>query len=66
MEDKTKCASCIHELDIGADAIKVDEGVIGVKDFVPLEKTLLFCSEKCVRDYFDMGDLPSLPPRIPR
>ena len=65
MEDK-KCANCIHELDIGVDATKVDEGVIGVKDFVPLEKTLFFCSEKCLRDYFDLGDLPSLPPRIPR
>ena len=66
MEDEKTCANCICRLDVGADAIKVDEGVIGVKDFVPLQKTLLFCSERCVREYFDMGDLPSMPPRIPK
>ena len=64
MEDK-KCANCIRELDVGVDAIRGDEGVIGTKDFVPLGKTMFFCSERCIRDYFDMSDLPSLPPRIP-
>ena len=66
MENKKNCANCRCELDVGVDAIKVDEGVIGVKDFVPLEKTLFFCCEKCLRDYFDMSDLPSMPPRIPK
>jgi len=64
METK-KCANCRHELDIGVDATKVDEGVIGTKDFVPLDKTLFFCCEKCLRDYFDISGLPSMPPRIP-
>ena len=66
MENKKNCANCRRELDVGLDAIKVDEGVIGVKDFVPLEKMLFFCSEKCLMDYFDMSDLPSMPPRIPK
>ena len=66
MENKKNCANCRRELDVGVDAIKVDEGVIGVKDFVPLERMLFFCSEKCLMDYFDMSDLPSMPPRIPK
>jgi hypothetical protein len=66
MENKKNCANCRRELDVGVDAIKVDEGVIGVKDFVSLEKTLFFCCERCLSDYFDMHDLPSMPPRIPK
>ena len=64
MEDK-KCANCRRELDVGVDSIRVDEGVIGTKDFVPLDSTMFFCCETCLRDYFDMGDLPSVSPRIP-
>jgi hypothetical protein len=64
MEDK-KCANCVRELDVGVDAIRGDEGVIGTKDFVPLGKAMFFCSEKCISDYYDTNDLPSLPPRIP-
>ena len=67
MDEKKKiCTNCLKDLDIGLDAIRVEEGVIGTRDFVPLEKTMFFCSEKCLRDYFDLGDLPSLPPRVPR
>jgi len=65
MKNKKTCANCRRELDVGVDVIQVDEGVIGVKGFVPLEKMLLFCCERCLRDYFDLSNLPSLPPRIP-
>ena len=65
MEDKETCANCVRELDVGVDAIRVDEGVMGMKDFVPLEKTLLFCCEKCLAEYYDLSDLPSVPRRIP-
>jgi hypothetical protein len=64
MENK-KCTNCIRQLDVGVDTIRVDEGVIGTKDFVPLDSTMFFCSERCLRDYFDMGDLPSVSPRVP-
>ena len=64
MEDKKTCANCQHDLDVGVDAMKVDKGVIGMRGFVPLE-TLLFCSENCLRDYYDLGDLPKVPSRIP-
>ena len=65
MENNKTCANCIRELDIGVDVLRVDEGVIGMKGFVPLENTLLFCCERCLRDYFDIGDLPSMPGRFP-
>ena len=65
MENKKTCANCGHELDIGVDVIKADEGVIGMRDFVPLGKPLFFCCEKCLVDYFDMDALESLPRRIP-
>ncbi len=64
MEDKKKCTNCRHELDLGVEAIKTEKGVIGMRGFVPLE-TLLFCSEECLRDYFDLSDLPKVPRRIP-
>lgn len=60
-----KCANCNRELNLGVDAIRVDEGVIGMKGFIPLENTMLFCCERCLRDYFDLGDLPSVPNRMP-
>jgi hypothetical protein len=65
MENKRTCANCDRELDIGVDAIRVDEGVMGMKGFVPLEKTLLFCCEKCLIEYYDLGNLSSMPRRIP-
>lgn len=65
MENKKKCANCNRELEIGMDAIRVEEGVTGTKGFIPLENVLFFCCEKCLRDYFDLSDLPSRPSRIP-
>ena len=65
MEDKKKCANCQRELDVGVDVTRIIEGVIGLKDFVPLGKPLLFCCEKCIREYYDLGSLPSVTPRIP-
>ena len=65
MENKKTCANCRRDLDVGVDALRVDEGVIGMKDFVPLEGTVYFCCERCLRDYFDTNDLPSIPKRIP-
>ena len=64
METQHKCAQCQRELDVGLDAVKVDTGVMGMKGFVPLE-TLLFCCDKCLSEYYDLSDLPSVPKRIP-
>ena len=65
METKRTCANCDRELGVGLDATKVDEGVIGTRGFVPLDKTMFFCCEECIKDYYDLSDLPSVPRRIP-
>jgi hypothetical protein len=64
IENKYKCTNCQRELDIGVEYMKTEKGVIGIKGSVPLE-TLSFCSEKCLRDYYDLSDLPKVPRRIP-
>jgi len=64
MENKN-CANCQHDLDVGREVTKMDEGVMGLKGFVPLDKTLFFCCEECVSAYFDVRGLPSMPKRIP-
>ena len=66
MDEKIKCVNCLHELDIGVDATQVSEGVMGMKGFVPLEKTLFFCRDDCLSSYYDVSNLPSMPKRIPR
>ncbi len=65
MEEEKTCANCRRELNVGVDAIRIDEGVIGMKNFVPLDKTLFFCREDCISNYFDLGSLPNVPKRIP-
>jgi hypothetical protein len=67
METKKKiCNNCRRELDVGIEVLRVEQGVIGTKrNFVNLDDEKLFCCEKCLRDYYDLDDLPSLPGRIP-
>jgi hypothetical protein len=66
MENKKTCANCRRDLDIGTDTLRVEEGVIGTRgSFVPLDKTLYFCCDRCLKDYYDMSDLPNMPKRIP-
>jgi hypothetical protein len=65
MENKRVCENCRRELDIGVDATRIEEGVIGMKGFVPSDKTMFFCSDECVHAYYDLSGLPSIPPRIP-
>ena len=64
-KEKSSCPNCRRPLEIGVDVICVEEGVIGMKGFIPLEKPMLFCCEKCLCDYYDLSDLPKVPKRIP-
>lgn len=64
METEKTCSNCNRQLEIGTDVIRADEGVIGMKGFIPLENVLFFCCERCLKEYFN-GDLPNLPGRIP-
>jgi hypothetical protein len=53
-ENKTKeCVNCQFELDMGRDAIGVELGVVGPRGFIPLDDKMLFCCEKCVKEYFN-------------
>jgi hypothetical protein len=65
MVNKKKCENCRRDLDVGVDVMVAYKGVIGTRDVVPLETSMLFCSEKCHREFFDIGDLQSVPGRIP-
>jgi hypothetical protein len=63
---KMTCKNCRRELDVGIEVLRVEQGVIGTKkNFVSLDHEKLFCCEKCLRDYYDLGDLPGLSARIP-
>ena len=61
---KNRCAGCGDDIDFGGDAMAVEEGVLGPRGFVPLEKKL-FCSEQCISEYFCNDDLEEVPRRIP-
>ena len=50
---------------LGVNVYGAQEGVIGPRGFVPLEDTALFCSEECLRDYFDKVDITKLARKIP-
>ncbi len=50
---------------MGVEAIRVHEGVVGMKGFVPVAEERFFCCEGCVKEYFDLSDLPKVSRRIP-
>lgn len=52
-EQKMKCRNCNAEIDQGLEAILVQDGIGGVRGFVPLGEALFFCKRDCVREYFD-------------
>lgn len=63
---KTTCKNCRRDLDVGVEVLRVEQGVIGTRmNFVNLDDEKLFCCERCLRDYYDPDDLPTLPPKIP-
>lgn len=64
MVNEYTCTNCQREVDIGKEYMQAVKSVRGMRGSVPLE-TLPFCSEKCLRDYFDLSDLPKMPRRIP-
>ena len=73
MEDiGTKCTNCGDEIEYAANAIGVQDGVIGGTGFVAthLDDWMLFCSKKCHLEYFtedyeDRETYQSSRPRIP-
>jgi len=59
------CTNCQRTLDLGVDVLTVQEAVLGPRGIVPLGEVLLFCSETCLMDYFDISDLVEVPGRVP-
>ena len=51
-----RCSKCQRKIEFGEKAFAVEEGFIGPRGFVALESVMLFCSEKCVRDFFQNGN----------
>lgn len=55
MEDKKqglKCSTCQRAFKEGDDVYEVIAGIVGLRGIVPLEKPLLFCCAKCLKEYF--------------
>ena len=59
------CKHCRREIHLGADMTRVEQGVLGPRGFVPLEKEMLFCKEECLRSYFNGSDVEKLARRVP-
>jgi len=60
-----RCAECRTLLRIGDDLMSVEEGVLGTRGLVPLERPLFFCRAKCLHDYFRDEPIEKMPRRIP-
>jgi len=62
-----KCATCGCGLNQGDEVLRLEEGIIGIRDFVPLGKAKLFCSDECLKGSFNgsQGRPKQLPRRIP-
>lgn len=56
-----ECGYCRRTLALGRDALGLQKGVLGPRGFVPLEEMVLFCSELCLRAYFNSSDEERVP-----
>ena len=63
-DEKIRCVNCDNEIDLGADVLVIEEGVLGPRGFIPLEKRL-FCSQQCLSEYVCNDDLEEVPRRVP-
>ncbi len=67
-DEELKCLDCKCDIDFGRDVITAQKGVNGPRGVVPLGELLIFCSEKCLSNYFNEHDgkkREQIPPRIP-
>lgn len=51
-----KCTKCRVRMQQGGSALCLEEGLIGVEDFVGLDKPLVFCSSECLVDFLQEGE----------
>ena len=66
-QDKKRriCAHCRREIELGEDVFALEQGVIGPRGLVPLERTIWFCDGDCTAKYFNDEEILQLPRRIP-
>ena len=61
-----QCAICRRELEEGMEALEVQEGIVGVSGFVPLDASAVFCSVECLKGAFSSSKgYEQAPKRIP-
>ena len=66
LKNGEKCATCRSKIEEGMDVLEVQEGIIGLRGFVSLEKPLLFCCAECMKKFFTPSSgYEKLPKRIP-
>lgn len=46
-----ECTTCRKRLELGVDALSLQETVLGPRGLVPLADALAFCSEDCLREH---------------
>lgn len=51
-EKRHPCAECERDIRLGEDALLVEEGVVGYRGLVSLEKPLWFCGVRCMAVFF--------------
>lgn len=52
-EQNLSCANCASPIELGEDLLAVEKGVSGPRGVVPLGDPQHFCSESCLKDFFD-------------
>lgn len=52
-EQVENCENCQKRIDLGNDVITTESCVLGPRGIVPLGNTAVFCSRKCVAQFFD-------------
>lgn len=64
-KNRRLCAHCQRQIQLGEDVLALEQGVIGPRGLVPLEKSLWFCDGECAARYFGEEEVVQLPRRIP-
>ncbi len=52
-EEDPQCAECRRELYLGLDALRLQQGVVGPRGFIVLDKPTFFCDETCLARYLN-------------
>jgi len=60
-----QCTECECELAQGDNVLLVERGIIGVRGPVSLGQSYVFCSDKCLSEFFGTDDLPRTKRRVP-